>query len=534
MHRFHLPNATQLWVMSLVLSLLLPVGQPVAAQANTYTSAEFGFTVTWTDDWQVPSGGEEDYGIALVQGTELTVYIEGFDGSVTPSEIVEPQPDETVILDDHLGTPARGIYEQADGIHVYVESYTIDAGQVTIVISVYAQPDQLADAVERARNDLSLNGNPLITGDPLEDDSEPTGISRTPRSGSGEQETPEPTTPAVSQAMESYTGPVYGYTVSYDPNVWQLGAEIHEGSVDGIRLVRDTSTFTIWAWDSYGNDPVLCLDGEAEYYATQVASITNWEPAMGADGQPLRYESDTLAWGVFNLTYTNDSGETYPLVDYISCEPIPGQDALLIVLLSSETAAYNTELNYALDVLDTLQFMDPPETDGTDGTDLTAGTESGEAAGEEIVTNLDGSDFISPNYGFSAVIPLEWQILEETVEGTDERLVIGNGTSVVTLWATSDYSGDLAGCIDFAANASGLNLMLDTDASGGEFRGVYRNEAFANFVYEADGVQMMYFINCQTIPGTDGFLILIHDVEYDQFTNERRYRSNIENSIVMP
>src|SRR5699024_6464030 len=130
--------------------------------------------------------------------------------------------------------------------------------------------------------------------------------------------------------------------------------------------------------------------------------------------------------------------------------------------------------------------------------------EATEITGVEIDTGLSGSLYKSPNYGYTAQIPLEWQILDESVEGGDERLVVGNGTSIVTLWATNQYAGDLAGCVDFAASASGLDLVLDRDSSGRAFRGVYRNEAFANFVYEEDGVPMMYFVNCRAIPGTDG------------------------------
>lgn len=378
---------------------------------------------------------------------------------------------------------------------------------------------------------LALVPAPASVAQPLKiaqgSDSE---ITRTPRTGNttdedAEESEEESTPPAQSEG--SYTAPIYGYSVEYDPAVWTLDVEIQEGRVDGVRLYSDDSTYTIWAWDAYGNDPLLCLDGEVDYYSTQVENISNWEPALDSNGEPLRHESDNLAWGVFNLTYTSSDGRSSSLTDYISCEPIPGQDAVLIVLLSSNPDTYNTELDHALDVLDTLQFADMTDTAG--GEDSVV-----ETTDMEINTNLAGSLYTSPNYGFTAEIPLEWHILDETVDGSDERLVLGNGTSIVTLWATEEYAGDLAGCVDFAAENSGLNLVLDTDSGGDDFRGVYRNEAFANFVYEEDGVKMMYFINCQAIPGTDGFLIIIHDVEYDQFTNERRFRTDIENSIVMP
>ena len=367
---------------------------------------------------------------------------------------------------------------------------------------------------------LSLASTSAVMAQPLQiaQDSGPGNTTDEDAEDRQQENTPQP--------EGTYTGPVYGYSLEYNPDVWTLDAEIQEGRVDGIRLVSDNSTYTIWAWDAYGNYPLACLDGEVEYYSSELDAISDWEPALDANGDDLRYESENLAWGVYNLNFTTNSGATVPLVDYISCEPIAGQDAVLIVLLSTSPETYNAELDLALDVLDTLQF--------SDAANSSTGEEPVDTTGVEIDTNLAGSVYTSPIYGFTAEIPLEWQILDESTDGGDERLVVGNGTSIVTLWATDQYAGDLAGCVDFAAQSSGLDLVLDSDASGGDFRGVYRNEAFGNFVYEQDGVQMMYFINCQAIPGTDGFLILTQDVEYDQFTNERRFRTDIENSIVMP
>ena len=503
-------------VTALMLLAMLPVTSAAQVQGNLFTSAEYGFTVEWTSDWQVTEDLVEDYGIGLISDDSMFIFVEGFDGSVPPADLVEPQPGDTEVLDDRAGTPPRAIYEMEDGVHIYVESYTIDGGETTILVSVFTEPDLLETAIEYARDEITLNGSPVITGSSLD--------------GNGGDDTPAPTEQAVSQGVDSFTGPVYGYTVHFDPSVWSLATEIHEGSVDGVQLARDGTTFTIWAWNAYGNDPLVCLEGEIAYYSQEVDAISDWEPALDANGEPLRYEGDNLAWGLFNLTYTTECGSSGPLVDYISCEPIPGQDAVLIALISTNPQIYDTEFELALDVLDTLEFGDVA---GTDTTVAPVETEEPDTT-IEIDTNLSGSEYISPNYGFTATIPLQWQVLDESLDGTNETLVVSNGTSVVTLWATSDFSGDLAGCVDFAAASSGLDLQIDRDATGAEFRGVYRNEAFANFMYEQDGNQMMYFINCQAIPGTDGFLILTHDVEYDLFTSERRFRADIENSIVMP
>src|SRR5699024_1577612 len=68
-----------------------------------------------------------------------------------------------------------------------------------------------------------------------------TEITRTPRTGNTTDENtedPQPEEEATSQPEGSYTGPVYGYSIEYDPAVWTLDTEIQEGQVDGIRLFR--------------------------------------------------------------------------------------------------------------------------------------------------------------------------------------------------------------------------------------------------------------------------------------------------------
>ena len=368
-------------------------------------------------------------------------------------------------------------------------------------------------------------------------------VTRTTRTA-GETPTPTEETPqVVTGDLETFVGPVFGYTLNYDTELWEVRDEHAGDGVDGISMTSPTSTLTILGWNGYGSDPLACLDGEAEYYANEVENISDWAPVLDADGNPLRGEGDDIAWGVYSLTYQNEAGDQTSLIDYISCQPIPGQDAMLIVLLSSVPETYNDNLDLTFNILDTVQFGDAPVP-----AQPTAATEPTTAAVEptseptavpadtrtELDTNFDGSLYTSPGYGFTVYVPLEWSIVAETAEGAEERLVLNNGTSELTLWSTNAAVGDLSGCVDYAANNSGKPLSLLKNSTGGDFRGDNGEEAFGHFVYDANGVQMMYFIGCRPIPGTDGVLIVIQDVEFSQFTNERRFRTDIEESITMP
>lgn len=193
--------------------------------------------------------------------------------------------------------------------------------------------------------------------------------TRTTRTTRGTTVTPEATEESTgvatgeetsrSQQQDEYTGPVYGYTISWNTNTWQLVDDIESANVDGVRLDIDTGTVFFIGTDQYGADPVGCLLGENEYYASGAGSdiIDNWEVATGSDGEPLWYESDELAWGVFRYTFISSSGQEVEFVDYISCETIPGQDAVLIVQLTSLPENYNDNLDAVLDILENIQFQ---------------------------------------------------------------------------------------------------------------------------------------------------------------------------------
>lgn len=620
MSRFHylLPK------MMVALLVLLPMAGTATAQSadTSFTDEAAGITITWTDEWRLTSEPDTVNGfVVLDRGQGIQIFIVYAKAQDIPLDemVWLLYEDELVIEDNSANDPPRVAFEnEAENTMTTAEAYSLNDGETVVGVFMTTLSMLTDGAIENVQKDIRLNGNPVMTGQPMVDSGDATNLtggvtvrgtrvaqsdqtpepttstvrtsrnatetpeatSSTVRTKRGTEETPEPTAPAsrtsrnatetpeptasasrtsrtsrtsrnatetpaatevatlvTTSDMETYEGTLYQYNVEYDRNVWTLDQTFSSDTSDGIRLNGETSVLSIIGWNQYAGDPVVCLNGEVDYYSSDSDHVSGWTPATDANGDPLHYEGDDVAWGVFSYDYTSEtSGRTFPLVDYISCTLIPGTDAMLMVLMSSIPEYYNENLDATLDVLDTLQFNSAPTPASVPATPTRTSRSgsSGQSAVQEVITNLDGSLYTSPNYGFTANIPLEWQILDESSSGANDVLVLGNGTSVVTLWATNDYQGDLSGCVDFAANASGLDLQLDTDATGGEFRGTYRSESFANFVYDDNGVNMMYFVNCQPIGDTGDYLILTQDVEYGQFTSERRYRSDIENSIVMP
>lgn len=564
----------------LVIIGMLPVGN-IGAQGttSTYTSESFGYTVSWTDDWELNA----EFSLQQASLVDLItlfsvdgrsfVMITGFDTTMIDTEsMLAPDPEDEII-EEGLEGPVPYTLIRDDRSLQRTEVYTLDDGGTGLMVMVWGPENGFDQLITDVQDTVLVNGKMIMTGQNLEAPvTDLTGDSATPESTkpvtrtkrgshttestdvttgtSGEsgrgtdssvtptpgtrtsrtvetEETPEPTEVALG-AIESYTGAVFGYTLEFDTSLWTMDGVFEADDLDGIRLYGDSSTLTVWAWGGYGADAQACLQGESEFYSTQVDAIADWQTATNANGEPLWFESEDLSWGVFTLTY-----EGTELVDYISCQPIPGQDAVLITLLSSLPNGYNDALDATLDIVETVQFVEVPSDDST--TAVTTGSTSPTSGTRaDISTAIDGTTYVSPNYGFSVDVPLEWTVAEEDPTAGDERLVLSNGTSIVTLWGTNADVGDLKGCIDYAAAQSGLDLEIDTNADGDEFRGVYGKQSFGNFVYEDGDTKMMYFIGCEPIPGTESHLIVIQDVPYDQFTTQRRYRSQLENSIIFP
>lgn len=511
-----------------------------AVDGNTFTNDVYNITVSWTDDWNVIRDLRS--GVILSRGGDVRLEIGIWDSHTDDATLTAALPGETLAEDTSTTDVAGATYQKEDGTYRQIEVQNVNDVKLQIVLTTTA--DNADTAIGFVQNEITVNDSGVFTGQPIgnttaaedltgEATAESTSI-RTSRNETPEAtaeststrtsraETPEATTqPVTDEGLVSFTGPVFGYTIQYDGNLWSQDTVFQDENLDGIRLSADNAALTVWAWNGYGADPQACLQGEADFYASEVDSITNWQVATDANGQDLEYLGEDLSWGVYTLKYDDTA-----LVDYISCQPIPGHDAVLITLLSSYPDTYNDALDTALDVTDTVQFAESNTIQLSTNDDTSR---------KEISTAVDGTVYTSPNYGFTMDVPLEWTVVSEDDTPGDESVVLNNGTSTVIVWAVDQSFQDLDACVDYAAAQSGQDLTLDKTSTGADFRGEYGDQAFANFVYEStDGTRMTYYIGCQEIPDQNAYIIVIQDVPYDQFTAQRRFRLEIENSIVFP
>lgn len=590
-------------VIALVVTMLsVPGGSVLAAQngldVDGYESLQFGYTITWEDDWEARArdviSNPGGYDTLTLRSDDGTLWVQGQGDQTTAEDAVvqrigiEGSEDDLVASDLDADVPVAEMLVGRD--KVLIEGYTLEGNGAVVVIVLSAPERDFDDALASVQEQILFNDDQVLTGiepqegigedepsgivpedadeDPTRDanDSavvdlteEPTGeATGVPEEEVDDEATEEPAGEATAEVVEdpaendsgavadqeesvpgsagsgidgsTYTSPLYNYSFEWDEETWDVTDEILADRSDGLQLVSGTGALTIWSWDAY-DDPASCLDGESAHYGTGDPAVDDWEPALDVDGEPIRAEADDYAWGVFTLTYIDEEhpdAEPVELVDYLECRTIPATDSMLIILGSATPDQYNDHLDHVLDVGDTITFVNNTTPNVTE-------PESDPVEPGADETGLDGSLFTSPSFGFTVDIPVQWRIVDEMIATDNERLALSNGTSDVTIRATDAYADDLAGCVDFAADESAYDLELDDNANGQPFRGDDRNGAYGNFIYEDEvGGRQAYFISCQYIEDDASVLILTQDLAYEDISNERKFRSELQDAILLP
>jgi hypothetical protein len=468
-----------------------------------------------------------------------------------------------------------------------------DAGAIVIVTLVAPAADFDA-AIASAAEDVTLEGDPLPfakTDTPdRPDDKEQV---REPADESSE--TPDiklPTQEALGNGVDgsTYTSPNFGYSFEWDDSVWEVAedGEYSAEMYDQLTLDSDSGRLNIYAFEDYDGDPAACLAGESEYYGTD-PSIEDYEQATDDNGDPIGGETGTSAFGVYTSSYTIDESEgsrgaTVTLVGYIECRQL-SDTAVLVIAAFAPKQSYNDFVDQFVEVTDTIVLYDEkastdenvspeatetPESDrdAEDAADDTgAGSGSDDTTGRRPAdpgvrpgqtddnatpeaaipgdererddtpgeTAIEGSVFTSPGFGFTLDIPATWSVEDEQLDEGNETLILDNGTSTVTVWATSEFDGEtLPDCVRFAADAAEHDLTPELRADGSVFQGNDDLSAYAAYTYDDAGTDTTWFVKCQWIDEGQSVLIIIQDVPTADYASERRARRQIENLIELP
>ena len=267
------------------------------------------------------------------------------------------------------------------------------------------------------------------------------------------------------------------------------------------RLTEHASQVVITAHDTGAVVPTSIFQADNTAYAVEVHDLDNVQVTVILSGRVARFaEAQDLATTVTLNGTPLFTGEPVPTA-------VAGDD--------TEVAATEQPVNE------------------TDDEPTAAASSTGQ-------TGLDGSTFTSPGFGISLDIPDGWQVQSETIAPNDETLKLFNGTSMISIRASSTLPTDPADCVnavkaEAAATPLHADLKLALTGSGELFQGADDRGAYALFIYPGgDGAEWTYFVRCEPLVERESVLVIVQDVPSEHYIAERQARRLIQISIERP
>ncbi|MEJ7838311.1 MAG: hypothetical protein WKF81_05800 [Thermomicrobiales bacterium] len=558
---------------------------------NTWENSAYSITIGWTDDWAVDAdevssvapGGD----LLELTSADATLTLRAIAPDLSPSDQLAQELEGIAFLNgsepditEDSDTVATAEW-RSETLSRLVSVIAPDDADGLLVVTLVATDDQFDDAVTNAADNVTVNDQPLLTTSQDEPTEEATEEPEETEVAEPTEESTDdlklPTEEPLGEGVEgdTYTSPNFGYSFQWDEDAWQVAedGEISESGYDLLTLTGEFGGVSIYAFEDYNGDPETCLEGETDYNESD-PSIEEWEVAENSDGEPIAGATDDTAYALFIASLTDPENENAParsLAIYLECRSIGG-DVILGISAYSLSSVYNDHIDAVVELTDTITLLgddteaepteesedisddelDPPadeetpeatEEDSTEDEAPEATEEEStddeipEATEEESTDDdsVDGTLYTSSGFGFTVEIPAIWAIDDEIVEDGSEQLILNNGTSIVTVWATTEYGdGTLSQCVTFAAEASGLELELDIRVDGRAFQGSDDLAAYGAFVYDNEGTEHTYYVKCSWIEDEQSVLIIIQDVPTEDYASERRFRRQLENAIDLP
>ncbi|CAA9557674.1 MAG: RecD-like DNA helicase YrrC [uncultured Thermomicrobiales bacterium] len=287
-------------------------------------------------------------------------------------------------------------------------------------------------------------------------------------------ETPDDTgdAPDPEEGVEgnTYTSPTYGFSLEWDPEVWDL--DLQRARFAGRdTLVLNAIDFVgylyVEAYDAYDGDPADCLEGSSEEITADDAA-EDVEPFEDEDGEPVAGEEDGVAFAAYTLT----SGGT-DAAAYFDCQTLVEGEAVLafslLVAIEDAEAGFEAvaDLREGLDLstvgeagtgddaIGTPEDGVPEETDGdateTAEADATETPEDEETTEGGDLAGVDGNAYESPTFGYTLEWDEEiWMVESATSDDEADTLVLTGENSLVTITAYAGFDGDAAACVEAA------------------------------------------------------------------------------------
>jgi hypothetical protein len=161
-----------------------------------------------------------------------------------------------------------------------------------------------------------------------------------------------------------YTSPTYGFSISWDEDLWEVGSEKSADGVDSLVLVLDDEDGHMIVGlkgHAAGGDPERCLEDMVDRYEDLEGEIFiegesgEMTPIVGGDGEPARYVDEFAAAAVYKFRVGERGSSAATYVRYLECRAlVPGEAVLEIheLAIASSYDAHVDEMNVLLRAID--------------------------------------------------------------------------------------------------------------------------------------------------------------------------------------
>jgi hypothetical protein len=152
----------------------------------------------------------------------------------------------------------------------------------------------------------------------------------------------------------SYVSPSFGWSITWDEDLWEVAAEQSDGENDFLLLASSggTGTINFTSANDYEGDPDTCLEDLIDIFGSQ-DGIEDFEPARGVDDEPL-VEVDDQEVAIYDATRVDGDEET-EVRFYLECRTLVEGEAVLAIIWFVQADAYESELDAVTELLEGIE-----------------------------------------------------------------------------------------------------------------------------------------------------------------------------------
>jgi hypothetical protein len=278
------------------------------------------------------------------------------------------------------------------------------------------------------------------TGVPVASPTQPAVVEPTPTEAATDL---TPTVPADQSPVaganvvgNTYTSPTYGYSLTWN-DTWTVESDESGETGDYFGLSNGPVIADLIGepWDPAGGS---CFERLEQYYASQPAYSDIQSATDSESANPGIWEIT----GILTMTYTDEeTGEATDYINYAACSEIPGQNAIVsleqfvpVVDFRAQQAAMD-ELRAGFAPAGAV-LADQTPTPGVEGSPTAVVEESPTAIAGQT-SNVVGTTYTSPTFGYSLTWDETFEVLLDQSESGVDYLRISNETLTADLFAAA-------------------------------------------------------------------------------------------------